>query len=124
MKTANEILAELDNFTGTEGYHRITLNAVLTDGTYWLAEAANCYWLFQDSAVYIQGHESVDSFAVIKVKVRKDKTFTVKRGDGNGTWVKLFGGTYTDFPLTPEFEFYAVYSEEVNDWVMMLTSEY
>lgn len=46
-------LSELDNFTGTENYHRhnpIFRNFVVTDGVMFLAKNADCFWLLDEIA--------------------------------------------------------------------------
>ena len=48
MLDRNEILNDLQNFTGTDGYTRwspIFKNFLLTDGAKYLAEFADAYWL-------------------------------------------------------------------------------
>lgn len=124
MKTANEILNTLPSFTGTEGYVRIAPNAVLTDGTAYLADAAECYWLFQDCATFMVGYEKGDGFAVIQLTISEDNSFKVLRGDGNDNWTLLWSGEYTDFPLRPEFEFFAGFQPDIASWVFLLKSEY
>lgn len=122
MADVAEIKNTLVQFHGTDGYHRI-LGAVLTDGTKYLAEAANCFWLFQDTAIYMKGYENEDGFAVIELRVDGESGFKVMLGDGNGKWKMLFESGYTSFPreLMP-FQFYACWSEI--GWVHMLKSEY
>lgn len=44
-------LKELGQFTGTEGYYPLTpFRLLLTDGTKFLAENADCFWLFNEIA--------------------------------------------------------------------------
>jgi hypothetical protein len=37
--------AQLSYFTGTEKYYRISRRHLLTDGTKYLAEEAECFWM-------------------------------------------------------------------------------
>ena len=41
---------QLSHFTGTERYYRISRRHLLTDGTKYLAEEAECFWLI-DAAI-------------------------------------------------------------------------
>lgn len=45
MIDARQLAEELENFTGTEKYYRYTPETVLTAGTKFLAEKAECFWL-------------------------------------------------------------------------------
>lgn len=47
-----QALSELGQFTGTENYYRLSpyANVVITDGTKFLADNADCYWLFNEIA--------------------------------------------------------------------------
>jgi hypothetical protein len=40
---SSTLLAELAQFTGTQGYTRITRRRLLTDGARYLADQAECY---------------------------------------------------------------------------------
>jgi hypothetical protein len=122
MKPINEIKQDLAQFYGTEGYVRIAPNAVLTDGTHYIAEEVGAYWLFQDTALFLSGYQETDTFQVIKLDT-KDEGFKLMAGDGNGNWRPLEFGEFTDFPpeLMP-FEFYASWDGE--HWVFMLKGEY
>lgn len=128
MKPVNEIKQDLTQFYGTEGYVRIALNAVLTDGTRYIAEEVGAYWLFQDTALFLRGYQETDTFQIIRLR-NCDVTdgrligFVVEAGDGNGNWRLLFGSGYTSFPheLMP-FEFYASWDGE--NWVFLLKGEY
>jgi len=126
MKPINEIKQDLAQFYGTEGYYRIAPNAVLTDGTHYIADELGAYWLFQDTAAYLAGYQNEDTFQVIKlsfVSPGEASAFNVDAGDGNGNWRTLFSSEFTDFPqeLAP-FEFYATWGGEF--WVLTLKGEY
>lgn len=117
-------MIDLSGFTGTEKYYRVGNQALLTDGTKYLADEAQCYWLFEDTALYLYGYQKQDGFAVIRLE-RDGQGFRVQRGDGNGKWDTLFKGEFTTFPedMMP-FEFYAIWEYEARCWVLLLTSEY
>ena len=54
MKTASEIQTGLNQFYGTEKYHRLTIlpSLVATDGVAWLCKNAECFWLMDVVASY------------------------------------------------------------------------
>ena len=125
MKDLVKFRDELSNFYGTEAYYKIGPNAVLTDGTKFVAEQLGAFWLFQDTAIYMAGYQETDGFAVIRLSFEDSGPFKVELGDGNGHWRTLFGSEFTDFPkeLVP-FEFYACWDAVMGMWVLMLKSEY
>lgn len=77
-----QALSNLDRFYGTEGYYRLTTipsaSCVLTDGARFLADNADCYWLFD--AIFA---------AQLRPEVREDSMlqqmqfWSLRRGDGN-----------------------------------------
>lgn len=104
---------QLGYFTGTTGYHRLSIlfpNFLLTDGTKYLAESCGAHWLFDLIASY-QTHNKVkkhpklrelqfwilkvnDSEAIVTCEWDKDQIVLQQKID------------YTDFPL-----------EEIKIWV-------
>ena len=46
MVEENELLATLKQFTGCDQLARLTRTVLLTEGSRYLAEAAECFWLF------------------------------------------------------------------------------
>jgi len=129
---AQELESALQNFTGTEQYHRIGLSktVVATDGVAFLAKEAKAYWLTDIVASY-QGsilRSSDPKCAMLREfqvwTLRKNKTGSGAKivcTDGN-TDESIFSQRieYTDFPM-----------QEVKIWVqpqdalmvMMLPSE-
>ena len=127
--TTEEILNELNNFSGTENYYKASFlyDLNLTDGIKFLCEKASCYWL-------------IDIIGSVQHKplIRKNSDFIIweiKR-DGKGFIVKAYSdynkedeqfnkantlyvqkGEYTDFPLN-DFQFYQ------NGKVLLLKGEY
>ena len=116
-----ESLNNLNHFTGTEKYHRHFGGLLLTDGAKYLAENAECYWLFDVIASY--QHTS---------KIRNDAdlremqfwTLTVQNGKGvvicerdTDDVVITQKISSTDFPL-PKIKIYVCGN------VAMLPSEY
>lgn len=115
----NELLSNLSQFIGTEKYHRLTSRYFLTDGTMYLAEHAQCYWLMTAIASHLpkQYH---DYFAVAKLNVNGTSA-VLSLDDGNNNVFAQQSIEYTDFPL-PEMKLYCSFDGEY--WVIMLPSEY
>jgi hypothetical protein len=116
---ANELKSNLSQFIGTENFHRITARHILTDGTKYLAEQAQCFWLMTAVASHLPKHFH-DYFAVAELKVVGNSA-TLILDDGNGNVFARQSIEYTDFPLS-EIKLYCSFDEEF--WVIMLTSEY
>lgn len=118
MKT-NELLSNLSKFIGTETYHRITSRHLLTDGTKFLAEEAQCFWLMDAIASHVpkQFH---DYFAVANLSVN-GMSAVLTLDDGNGNVFARQDIEYTDFPLD-QIKLYCGFDGEY--WAIMLTSEY
>ena len=69
MKSIKEILAQLNNFTGTEKYHRFSSlfpNILLTDGANHLANQANCFWLM-DIIASVQHLSNIKTIELLKL---------------------------------------------------------
>lgn len=118
MKT-EELLSNLSQFIGAEKYYRITHRHLLTDGTKYLAEQAECFWLMTAIASHLpkQFHEY---FAVVNLTV-KNSTAQLTLDDGNGNVFAQQFIEYTDFSIS-ELKLYCAFDGEY--WVIMLTSEY
>lgn len=138
MKTSQEqqeqqnILNDLDRFTGTEQYHKASVlyDLNLTDGINYLRNELNCFWLI-DIVGSIQHKTKIQdniSFIIHKIKVNEDKSFIFKSyKDYNSDLTEQENdlkyllyeqkSIYTDFKLN-EFEFYQVGN------VLLLKSEY
>ncbi len=122
---------QLGQFTGTEGYHRLLVNAVLTDGMKFLCEKAGCFWLATDVTLLglDRTGELNDGFCVVRVQAspeaRGQHCVDISIGDGNGEFKPVNTLVMTDFPpgLLP-FEFFVQWAPDVHAWVFMLKSEY
>lgn len=112
---------ELSQFIGTENYYRYH-NLLLTDGAYYLAEAANCFWLMD--AVW--AHSSTkrwlgkEDFISCKLYVQ-DSVGKLTFDDGNKNILASQHIPYTDFPLD-KVQLFLVRGE--GQFVVMLPSEY
>lgn len=114
-----ELQTNLSQFIGTEKYYRITQRHLLTDGTKYLAEKAQCFWLMDAIASHLpkQFH---DYFAVANLKVNESRA-VLTLDDGNGNVFASQDIEYTDFPMS-EMKFYCAFDGEY--WVIMLPREY
>lgn len=112
--------SQLAHFVGTERYYRLTPNAVLTDGTKYLAEAAGAFWLMDAVASYLPQFSGRQDFIVAKL-VRTGSQAELTLDDGNGRVLERQHIEYTDFPMQT-FQLYACWGGEY--WVLMLCSEY
>lgn len=111
-------LADLNQFTGTEAYHRLTMLWPLkcTDGVKYVADEAGAYWLVDIVASY-QPQLQDQEFQQWILTVNPDHSATVICTDGNEKELIRQKLEYTDFPL-PSITFYCI------DNVLLLTSEY
>ncbi len=110
----------LTQFTGTELYYRISKRQLLTDGTKYLAEQAQCFWMMDAIASHLGEIGTADWFVVVKTTAENSKALMVYE-DGNGHEHARQEIPYTDFPLA-EITLYACWDGE--HWVIMLPSEY
>ncbi len=112
--------AVLTYFTGTEKYYRISRRHLLTDGTKYLAEEAECFWMMDAIVSHVSEIGTNDWFVQIKVQVHGIKA-TMIYDDGNGKELARQEIPYTDFPMQA-VSLYACWDGE--HWVIMLPSEY
>jgi hypothetical protein len=112
--------SQLTLFTGTERYYRISRRHLLTDGTKYLAENAECFWMMDAIASHLSEIGTSDWFVQVKVTVQ-DSRATMIYDDGNGNEHARQEIPYTDFPLQM-ITLYACWDGE--HWVIMLPSEY
>lgn len=113
-------LETLTQFTGTEQYYRISKKHLLTDGTKFLADQAQCYWMMDAISSHLAEIGTADWFVLVKTMVKNSKALMVYE-DGNGHEHARQQIPYTDFPLE-EITLYACWDGE--HWVIMLPSEY
>lgn len=112
--------ALLTQFTGTDRYYRISKRHLLTDGTKYLAEQAQCFWMMDAIASHLAEIGTADWFVVVKTTVKRSKALMIYK-DGNGHEHARQEIPYTDFPLA-DITLYACWDGE--HWVIMLPSEY
>ena len=112
--------SQLSHFTVTERYYRISRRHLLTDGTKYLAEEAECFWMMDAVASHLSEIGTADWFVLVRVTVQGTRA-TMAYEDGNGREHARQEIPFTDFPLT-EQTLYACWDGE--HWVIMLPSEY
>ncbi len=112
--------SQLSYFTGTERYYRITNKHLLTDGTKYLAEEAECFWMMDAIASHLSEIGTKDWFVQVHMTVKNSKA-TMFYEDGNGNEHARQQIPYTDFPMQG-ITLYACWDGE--HWVIMLPSEY
>ena len=127
VTTVDELERELGGFTGTVNYYKCFPPGIyLTDGIKYVADRVGAHWLFSDVSILIKGNYKTASFQVWSLDVRPDNTARLTMREDSGEPL-LHDQTieYTDFPVGT-FEFWAVrgYVERINDFVIMLKSEY
>ena len=126
MKTQHELeqlgldTLTLAQFTGTSAYYRISRRQLLTDGTNYLAEKGECFWMMDAVASHLCEIGTEDWFVLIRVQVSEGRAEMIYE-DGNGGEHARQAIPYTDFPLS-EITLYACWDQE--HWVIMLPSEY
>jgi hypothetical protein len=103
----DQIQKELESFSGTTGYYKLSPlfpRFVLTDGTLFLADSCKCYWLLELIASYqfdkrIKNHpELIGNTQFWKLEVIKNKGLLICEWD-EGQTVLEHSLDYTDFPL-------------------------
>jgi hypothetical protein len=119
MNSTENLQSDLSQFIGTEKYYRISQCHLLTDGTKYLAEQAECFWLMDAIASHLPKYFS-DYFCVARLLV-KDSSAELVLDDGNDNVYARQSIEYTDFPLS-EIKLLCQFDGEL--WVIMLTSEY
>jgi len=112
--------SQLSHFTGTSAYYRISRRHLLTDGTKYLAEKGECFWMMDAVVSHLCEIGTEDWFVLIRVQVSRGRAEMIYE-DGNGQEHARQQIPYTDFPLS-EITLYACWDGE--HWVIMLPSEY
>ena len=112
--------SQLNQFIGTEKYYRISRRHLLTDGTKYLAEAAECFWMMDAIASHLCEIGTEDWFVSVRVEVTEGRAVMIYE-DGNGREHARQEIPYTDLPLD-QISLYSCWDSE--HWVIMLPSEY
>ena len=112
--------SQLNYFNGTEKYYRISRRHLLTDGTKYLAEKAECIWMMDAIASHLTEIGTEDWFVQVRMTLDGNRA-TMIYEDGNGKEHARQEIPFTDFPLD-QITLYACWDTE--HWVLMLPSEY
>ena len=110
----------LTQFIGTERYYRISRRHLLTDGTKYLAEHAECFWMMDAIASHLSEIGTSDWFVQVRMTVSGNKA-TMIYEDGCGKEHARQEIPYTDFSIHA-ISLFACWDGE--HWVIMLPSEY
>ena len=111
---------QLGHFVGTERYYRISRRHLLTDGTKYLAEETECFWLMDAVSSHLMEIGTAEWFVVVKTTVKRTRSVMVYE-DGNGNELARREIAYTDLPIE-HISLYACWDGE--HWVIMLPGEY
>jgi len=122
MLSAQEIKYNLGNFYGSQGYYEFSplfSRIYLSDGTKYIAESCEAYWLMDLIANHIPSIGD-DWFAVAKLTVKGSECkFVIE--DGNGNVIASQDIDFTDFPLDE----ITLFVERGDDnWVILLPGEH
>lgn len=123
----SHIEGELDNFIGTETYHRFSNlhKHVLTDGALYLARRLGAFWLMDVIASHqMNPRVKYESFQVWTIR-RIGSGCIITATDGNDNMISSQQVEYTDF-LFGEYSLFAQYTDYGDGpfLVIMLKSEY
>lgn len=97
-----------DTFYGTTKYYPLLNSLYLTDGTKTMADKLECYWIFDNIAIYDHFIEQYD-IVVVKIIAKENKA-TIEFLDGNDKGLALIPVQYTDLP-DGEYEVWACKTE-------------
>jgi hypothetical protein len=93
---------------------------LLTDGTSYLAEEAECYWMMDAIASHLSEIGTQDWFVQVRMTVKNSRA-TMHYEDSNGKEHAHQQIPYTDFAMQG-FNLYACWDGEC--WVIMFPREY
>lgn len=116
----NDLLSELNQFSGTDAWHRVShLPVLVTDGVLHLCENAGAFWLVDAIGSYLPKIvHSGDRMATCKLRKREnDWILTIETLEGKISQEI----EYSDFPLK-EITLYLC--DNGFSWCLMLTNEY
>ncbi len=130
-----ELASNLRQFTGTSGYFRYSLlfpYFLLTDGTKYLAESAECYWLMDFIASHqvnplIRENENLKRIQFWQIRVDNNRAkIWVEEDKDEPVFSELID--YTDFPLERLTLYvqpvYLPSEQDRENWLCFLPSEY
>lgn len=114
---SNKLKQELEQFTGTLQYHKLTVfNLLATDGVAFFVDKAEAFWLIDDIACIKNINLEKESFIVVKAISKNNKARVIYE-DGNYNKLHKMDYDYTDLP-EGRWKFF------IQNNVIMLPSEY
>lgn len=96
-----EFLASLNQFTGSELFHRFNpfrRQDILTDGALHVARRLGAFWLMTEIS-NIQNALELEHFQVWKLKLKSGGGAVITAEDGNDNVIAKKSIPFTDFPL-------------------------
>lgn len=123
--TTEELKQDLEQFCGTEEYYRFNAlmrNVLLTEGTRYLAQEANAFWLMDVIGSHLPSGPKDESFVVALLE-RHDGGWKFTLNDDIPP-SKIYAEQrieFSNFPLD-EIKLYAQFDGKY--WVIMLPGEY
>lgn len=121
MKTKEELERNLPQFTGTDGYHKLSMlfpRLLLTDGVKYLCENAGCYWLM-DIIGSVQHSPKMRGQEFQTVVFTKGKGVVITDGNDNILYKQRVASS--DFPMS---EIKLFVADGDGNKIIMLPSEY
>jgi hypothetical protein len=118
-----ETLAQFNSTERLHTFSTLTPNVLLTDGTKYLVEHAECHWLAEIIGIFqnINAEYNQELFQLWEIRVREDSTAVVECFDGPRNKIYRHYIDYTEFPLR-KIDLYAVHVE--HRIIIMLPGEY
>lgn len=120
---AELILEGLSRFTGTETYVHLHPRLYLTDGAYYLANEAECFWLFDVINSYLSCVPTDEHFCVVQFERKGSGADFEIINDVPAT--RFYATQHIDFTTFP-LQRIKLYLSRVTDteFVVLLPSEY
>ena len=114
---SDDILSQLQNFSGTEHYYKNFTGLIYTDGVKFLSDNLGAYWLIDLIGSY-QSHKNNKPFMIWKIEVKNDNSAIITSKEDTYSPILIKQKIpYTDFKLK-ELELYCI------DNVLILKGEY
>lgn len=121
--TDTQIQNSLSQFTGTEQWYPIYWffsKAYLTDGTKFVADECQAYWLMEAILSWQIDIDQSEVFQVWKLKKNAGGSFTLRCTDGNKNQLAIQEIPFSDFPLDE----ITIWAEKSDAFVLLLPSEH
>lgn len=120
---ADELVSKLAQFTGSDEYYILGEQFILTEGTKFLAEKADCFWLYDCIGSFLNNIPADERFVVITLKrvgvgaqLEMSDDIPVNRTYGSKRIL------FTNFPLDSVKLYMSRFTE--TRWILILPQEY